>query len=292
MKMISKYLLIGAGAIGITYYASKFVRNIYIPIVRHEIRNPLILPMNEMIKIATLSKLAYEKIECDNFKPLESLACLENLIPKYFDGSPVEDAQAYVWTGQNSVYVSFRGTEASSDIIADLDVRMIPLPSIGTNVRVHLGFYRQFTSIKDQIWEYLSKYECESVVFCGHSLGAAVATIAAVAYAKEFPDKHVKCFTVGSPRVGNKHFCKEFNTSVAQNYRIFNENDPVSMIPMSMRFQHVDNAVCIYDNGKKYMQKHDYHWLLRPFLSSQELDYTNLICDHNCKLYIDRLNIG
>ena len=116
-------------------------------------------------------------------------------------------------------------------------------------INVHRGFYKQFESIAAAILGDLAakKEEIDDIVVCGHSLGTAIATIAAVTIAEGLPDVKVSCYTCGSPRVGNENFVKWFHSVVHSNWRIVNEQDPVMMIPFSHRFVHVNNAIVVDD---------------------------------------------
>ena len=60
------------------------------------------------------------------------------------------------------------------------------------------------------------------IVVCGHSLGGALATLAAVQFGREFPDAIITCVSFGSPRVGNGEFCEYFNKCVKGSYRFVN----------------------------------------------------------------------
>ena len=75
---------------------------------------------------------------------------------------------------------------------------------------VHWGFYNQFQYLESELDKALSDYNNNDnereVVFSGHSLGGALASIAALKYAKKYPDLEVNCVTFGSPRVESKAF--------------------------------------------------------------------------------------
>lgn len=283
-----KTLCIGAVAL---YAASKFVDRVYVPSVRRHIKELFVeYPRHDLHTSAILSKLAYEdKIPTELCK---QYSLKETLKPISFHENLDHDSQAYIWCdGDDDIYVVFRGTEHERDIIADLDVRTVSVPEWDQSIRVHAGFYRQFISLKNILWKELQEKEktAKRIIFCGHSLGAAVATIASLAYAKESPNKRVECYTIGSPRVGNYIFAKEFAKQVAQYYRVFNKNDPVSMIPFSARFCHINNGICIDDAGVCYSVPKDEPWYVRPMVSLSDIDVINPIQDHECNTYIDRL---
>lgn len=275
-------------------------RQIYVPIMRHDIKLAD-LPSAPLIKeSAILSKIAYEDNLCKKYnhkectvipKPSPSLKPL-----RFYDGKPSEDAQAYLWIDDQNphrIFIAFRGTSSLSDVLADIDVRMVSVPKLGNDVKVHQGFYRQFDVLKKQIWKHIDGRgdQVTEVVFCGHSLGAALATVASAVFASEHPYRYkTKCFTVGSPRVGNAAFRSVFQEKVFEHYRIFNENDPVSMIPISHRFEHTDNGICIADDGQTQMVVRDDPWFIRPWTHSTDFDIASPIRDHDCQLYIQRID--
>ncbi|TVY87816.1 Lipase [Lachnellula willkommii] len=79
------------------------------------------------------------------------------------------------------------------------------------------------------------------IVVTGHSLGAAVGTLAAVDL-RSWKDSVVDLYTYGSPRVGNQAFA-DFVTSQApaqgSNFRMTHENDPVPQLPPTLvGYQH------------------------------------------------------
>lgn len=153
---------------------------------------------------------------------------------RFFDGSVAECF--IVGTPEYSI-VFVRGTEVFSvnaffDVIADLNVRQVEEPAGG---KVHQGF----KDALDEIWdgpeglgahlaalrrEYGEKHR---VWFTGHSLGAAIVTIAAARYREG-----AGLYTFGSPRVGNRAFTEAVRLPTI---RCINSRDPVALLPPSIR---------------------------------------------------------
>ena len=125
------------------------------------------------------------------------------------------------------------------------------------------------------------------VVFSGHSLGGALATLAAVQFAKQYPDIVVSCVTFGSPRVGNGSFAQMFNKCCAGSFRFVNEDDPVPMGPTPIRFTHVKGGQWI-DDDQLLLQKpwmRSLTFFKNLFLSF--FGYThNPMSDHGCISYL------
>lgn len=100
------------------------------------------IPIKELHKIAIMSHLSYQS------DLITKNTIINNCKPTFFCDN--NNAQAYVWYSNtdNIRYISFRGTECTQDVIADLNVNQI---NIGNNIKVHEGFYNQFLSIKEEI---------------------------------------------------------------------------------------------------------------------------------------------
>jgi triacylglycerol lipase len=175
--------------------------------------------------------LEFAKISATTYdNPKDSKAKFKALgytIIQFFD---IDGAQAYLLTNGTITVLSFRGTEVTekSDVLADL--------KSGKNLeacggKVHVGFKGEI----NKIWPSISK-ELEAnpgnVYVTGHSLGAAMATIAA----SRIQDRVTALITFGSPRVGDKAFVKSLTV---EHYRVQNNCDDVTKVPFRvMGFDH------------------------------------------------------
>jgi hypothetical protein len=77
-----------------------------------------------------------------------------------------------------------------------------------------------------------------TIVFTGHSLGGALATLAALDVSRrewlETYKPRLKMYNFGSPRVGNGEFAADFNRHVPDAWRVVNADDAVATIPRLM----------------------------------------------------------
>jgi len=200
------------------------------------------------------------------------------------------DAQCYVWIKVTTAYVTFRGTSSIEDALADANVLTWNFPN---GVKIHRGFYTQFLSIRDRLYEWLGQACTEDITcihFAGHSLGAALAQIAAHHFGPIFTRMQIQCSTIGCPRTGNTAFAQSFERVVTQNMRVANSNDPVTMIPLSFRWWHTFNKCMVIDDdcNVKYV-KSDIPWYYRIFMCAKDIDYNSVIHDHTCDTYVARL---
>jgi triacylglycerol lipase len=115
----------------------------------------------------------------------------------------------------------FRGTEQNpKDMNTDLETGV---PSLDQDTAgVHEGFREALDSVWEQIAPELAALRCP-VFFTGHSLGAALATLAAA--------RHVPAavYTFGSPRVGNRAFVDSLGELPV--YRIVDDEDIITTVP-------------------------------------------------------------
>lgn len=124
-----------------------------------------------------------------------------------------------------SVIVSFRGTQPDkvTDLLDDLDALSTPWKNGGGNV--HQGFANAFIRIQSLIFKWLTDHRVNNrdIIISGHSLGAALATLAASTW------QPGKLITIGSPRVGDDGFSKTLSNIDAM--RFVNCCDAVTQVP-------------------------------------------------------------
>ena len=126
--------------------------------------------------------------------------------------------------------LAFRGTEQQlKDFISDLEVGRPPLGT--TAIDVHEGFKEAIDSVWPQIEAELAKLTCP-LFYTGHSLGAALATLAAARRAPQ------AVYTFGSPLVGNEAFVASLRN--VRVYRVVDETDAVTVVPPELLgYRHV-----------------------------------------------------
>jgi predicted lipase len=123
------------------------------------------------------------------------------------------------------------------DLLTDLDALPADWPAGG---KVHRGFVGALDRVWPQIEGQLAALDMP-VLFTGHSLGAALATLAA---GRRAPDT---LYTFGSPRVGDAGFSATLATSVV--YRYVNCCDIVAQIPPAI-YQPLGTLRYIDSGGK------------------------------------------
>jgi len=177
---------------------------------------------------------------------------------EYFEGKAT---QCYVASNEKYAVVAFRGSEArlrkgDSDIgyifadwMANFDFAPEPWEQGGN---VHRGFMGALDEVWDDLEDHVANLQKNNrkIWMTGHSLGAALATLAADRYGNV-----QGLYTYGSPRVGDRNFKEDFNVNA---YRFVNNSDIVTKVPPANMYLHVgelkyiDSDGTIHDNTNRW----------------------------------------
>jgi uncharacterized protein YjbI with pentapeptide repeats/pimeloyl-ACP methyl ester carboxylesterase len=199
------------------------------------------LPFNAAVFAAQISALVY--LPC---KPvlaaLEAEGCAHG---KFFNCFETQ-AVGFVYAGY--AFLVFRGTEPGSLEDWGTDLRLWPR---GGRPRRHIGFFTAWERVRPQVESWLTALDLEPkrLVLSGHSLGGALAILAAFDLADSAPIQAV--LTFGAPRVGGRRFRRAYHQTPASplkkeyrhlqdvTWRFIHETDLVTMIPPPLFYHHV-----------------------------------------------------
>jgi hypothetical protein len=158
----------------------------------------------------------------------------------------------FVAAHERFAIVAFRGSEIwrrgegfdAQRILADMKTNIdIRLSYWADGERVHSGFKSALEDVWTALLPEIETLQTEGlkIWIAGHSLGAALATLAA----DRLQDVQ-GLYTFGSPRIGDKGFQAHFQV---QAYRVVNGKDIVATVPGEGPFRHVGERVWIAPNG-------------------------------------------
>src|SRR6185436_867064 len=192
--------------------------------------------------MASLAQLVYEKFEDggDTYDYLVAELSGGGFELLDWFNDKETDTQAFLVANKAFAVLAFRGTEVTArhDIITDARALKISIPIIEGKIRIHEGFNHAYSKVEAQIEQSLTdKLGDRPLYITGHSLGAALATVATknIEKKKWFRDQLAACYTFGSPRVGNKTFGDDLKSPI---YRVVNTTDVVTVVP-TFGYRHV-----------------------------------------------------
>lgn len=180
------------------------------------------------------------------------LACqsLPGIAPVAYLYDATLDVAGYVANDNGVAIVSFRGTVSLEDWLVDFDFAQVTPLGNCPNCLVHQGFYNSYESLRTQMVAALNQISAKEVMITGHSLGAAIAAIAAYDLSSVFSVGTY--YTFGQPRVGNDAFYTYFK-SILNEYRVVHYADIVPHLPLeAMGFHHVSTEVWYNEDSSSF----------------------------------------
>jgi len=165
-----------------------------------------------------------------------------------------ENVFGYVGYIGTTVYVVFRGTSTDLNWLEDVDALLVGFLNLA-GVKVHQGFWDDYSVVQSTVTtavlNLIPAIGATGVVFTGHSLGGALAELAAFDIGPQ-TGKTVQLYTFGSPRVGNPAYATTLPSVVPTSWRITNQADIVIHLPqIDLGFQHPTQEVW-YSTSTKY----------------------------------------
>jgi HPt (histidine-containing phosphotransfer) domain-containing protein len=165
--------------------------------------------------------------------------------------------------------IAFRGSESTADWVANANVHGERWPYKGGNSRtqVHKGFLGQYASQRQNLIDRVKQYlngqvkgfpKISNLIVTGHSLGGALATLAAYDLQTTFPKAEVDMYNFGAPPVSThgSNFADQFSRTIKHTANYIWQKDPVPcMLP---HFSHVRNVLNRRKGGAAELWKT--HW--------------------------------
>ncbi len=190
---------------------------------------------------------------------------------RYFNNRG-RDTQAYIVRSDQFMLLAFRGSQEPKDWLTNFTTQLCSFTIQKEGVtsissykgRVHTGFFLAWAIIEPAVLAQIYRWRKEfaqqgkplpPIYVTGHSLGGALATVAAAALV-EHKIEVAGVYTFGQPRVGDRTFVKQLSLNTGGKiFRFVNNNDMVPHVPPPFSFYnptrfygHAGNAT--YFNGK------------------------------------------
>lgn len=158
------------------------------------------------------------------------------------------DTQGFITATDDHLVIVFRGTESIRDWLQNIDLGQ----TAGLGGKVHTGFKEGVDSVWTRVTDILKRlrHKKQAIWIAGHSLGGALATLAA----RRLPAAHkpFEVATFGQPRVGNAGFGEGYRL---RHNRYVNNHDivpsvPPRYIPLMTIYAHVGDMKFFDGDGK------------------------------------------
>ncbi|MBK8555441.1 MAG: lipase family protein [Lewinellaceae bacterium] len=159
------------------------------------------------------------------------------------------DTQVFIAGKETHLIICFRGTSSGKDALSD--VNFFKTDAFGGHGRVHRGFQQSLDGVWAPLQAAVDALGADKKIFlCGHSLGAALAQLAAHRFALS-AYKVANVYVFGSPRIGNQEFREAYNALLeTKTFLHINHQDIVTQLPPELfGFRYLGTPPRLFNEG-------------------------------------------
>lgn len=150
--------------------------------------------------------------------------------------------------------VVLRGTMNMQEWLNNLNYRLVPFDFLNADYgQIHNGFRDIYKGLRGQIRQQIETFATDTpLYFVGHSLGAAVAQLAALDIVLRQPERsdYLQVYGFAPPRVGDSDYASAYDDHIHTSYRVINVCDVVPFLPSSRVDAFMDLEKRIYVDTK------------------------------------------
>jgi hypothetical protein len=186
------------------------------------------------VEAARLAYYRAERSAGERARLVEALGRVGFSAPVLFDDPKSAVAAFAAARADGTTLLAFRGTQPDNykNLITDVRANLVAWPE--SSGRVHGGFATAVRTLRPQILEWIghANPDGSKLILAGHSLGAAMATLAATIWPPAW------LVTIGSPRVGDAAFVA--TVAATHKVRFVDCCDAVTEVPLEFAgYRHV-----------------------------------------------------
>ncbi|MFA6038327.1 MAG: hypothetical protein WC748_09450 [Legionellales bacterium] len=156
-----------------------------------------------------------------------------------------KDIRCFIFANEQQISCTFRGTNTITNAVINLDFTSY---KFSEGYQVHRGFYMALAPIWEQLnqifTEHQSSFPNATLLFTGHSLGGALATLAGARWLEQHPGdaQRLQVITFGQPRIFKQHALSQEVEKCF--HRFVNIGDPVPLLPTesALNYRHIGQA--------------------------------------------------
>lgn len=183
--------------------------------------------------------------------------------------------KCYMFNYNNTIFIVFYSTI----------IYKKPMIKFKDKIKINKDIFLIYNTIHDNLIKYINDYNkdknIKKIYVCGYNIGGTFATVASAILAEKFKHMYlISCYTFGSLKAGNRHFCNYFNENITCNYRIWIEDDT-----------HISNTWKCYKHVSNYLQLENDNIIEKPELNSNHCIKKFLCCCYYVSTYDNIISI-
>ena len=198
----------------------------------------------EIIQSAYLSKICY--LNNNNNNIIKQYKQLNEFNKSFYITDKTNNNLSIIAYNKNKINIAFRGTHNKNNLISNLYASQESF--INNSIKVHSGYLKTYLSFRDKIIILINniiKYNnIDILIISGHSLGGCIASLCSVDLVNYYKNKYdIRCYTFGSPKIGNNNFVIYYNSKVKYSFRFVNNYDIFCLYPPLPIYKHVGKVI-------------------------------------------------
>lgn len=166
-----------------------------------------------------------------------------------------------ILTEHDKLRIVFKGTCDVYDFAHSLDIRHMDVKK--DNI-CHKGYHDRFARIKDDVLNDIdhitNKNDINKIILCGHSMGGAIAFLAAYYCMKAFPHHEIHYHSFGAPKVANRHLYDDVKNNIYEHSVIELSHDIIPRLVYNPLICSNPYAIVLpSDHEKAFLDHHSAH---------------------------------
>ena len=158
-----------------------------------------------------------------------------------------ENIQGFAARKDDDLWIVFCGTNDAEDWLDNLDARK---EETGSGC-VHAGFNQALDEVWDTVLSAINQTDWNCIHFVGHSMGGALAALAASRSAQIKMWMETYLWTFGQPRCGDSQWAEKMHFFIPKpSIRVLNAGDLVPHLPTCLRFTHAGLRIYFDHKGR------------------------------------------
>ena len=202
----------------------------------------------EIIQSAYLSKICYLYNKNQNI--IREYKYLNEYNKVFYINDKTNNYLSIITYNNYKINIAFRGTINKNNLMFNLYAKQENY--LNKSIKIHSGYLNIYLNFKENlifiINNIIKNNNIKVFIITGHSLGGCIASLCTIDlfnYYNNFTENNYnfRCYTFGSPKIGNKNFAIYYNSKIKYSYRFVNNNDIICFFPPTFFYTHIGKEI-------------------------------------------------
>jgi predicted lipase len=218
----------------------------------------------EIIQSVYLSKICYLYNKNNNI--IKEYKCLNEYNKVFYITDKTNNYLSVITYNNDKINIAFRGTINKNNLMLNLYAKQENY--LNKSIKIHSGYLNIYLNFKEKlifiINNIIKNNNIKLFIITGHSLGGSIASLCTIDLFNYYNKNYTKnnynfrCYTFGSPKIGNKNFANYYNSKIKYSYRFVNNNDLICVFPPTFFYSHIGHEISLNNNKTlNFIKQHE-----------------------------------